>query len=159
MMNETQAWQVLATIADPEIPAVDIVELGIVRDIAIAPEHVTVTITPTFAGCPALHVIRQQIVQTLEHAGASAVEVKTQLFPVWTTDWITDEARAKLKAFGLAPPRKHGGDIEIILHERAVCPRCNSTSTRLQNSFGTTLCRAIYTCNACKETFEQFKAI
>jgi ring-1,2-phenylacetyl-CoA epoxidase subunit PaaD len=158
-MNEEQIWQALQTITDPEIPVVTIVELGIVRQVDVRPEDVTVTIAPTFAGCPALHVIQQDIRSRLTELGATNVQVKTQLAPAWTSDWITEEARAKLKAFGLAPPVRHGGNMNVMLLEIATCPRCGSRNTRLQNSFGTTLCRSIYTCKACHETFEQFKAI
>ena len=158
-MNEEQVWQALQTITDPEIPVVTIVELGIVRQVDVRSEDVTVTIAPTFAGCPALHVIQQDIRSRLTELGATNVQVKTQLAPAWTSDWITDEARTKLKAFGLAPPMRHGGNMNVMLLEVATCSRCGSRNTRLQNSFDTTLCPSIYTCKACHETFEQFKAM
>src|SRR5437016_14461287 len=158
-MDEEQIWQALQTITDPEIPVVTIVELGIERQVDVRPEGVTVTIAPTFAGCPALHVIQQDIQSRLTELGVTNVQVKMQLTPAWTSDWISDEGRAKLKAFGLAPPVRHGGNMNVMLLQVAACPRCGSHNTRLQNSFGTTLCRSIYTCKACHETFEQFKAI
>ena len=125
-MDKEQIWQALQTITDPEIPVVTIVELGLVRQVDIRPEGVTVTIAPTFAGCPALHVIQQDIRSRLTKLGAANVLVKTQLAPAWTSDWITDEARTKLKAFGLAPPVRHGGDVNVMLLEIATCPRCGS---------------------------------
>src|SRR5437667_10228752 len=130
-MDEEQIWQALQTITDPEIPVVTIVELGLVRQVDVRPEGVTVTIAPTFAGCPALHVIQQDIRSRLTELGAASVQVKTQLAPAWTSDWITDEARTKLKAFGLAPPMRHGGNMNVMLLEVATCPRCGSRNTRL----------------------------
>lgn len=158
-MNEEKIWQALQTVTDPEIPVVSLVEMGVVREVALEGDAVTVTITPTFAGCPAMRVMQEDIVRALKAEGATQVQVKTQLSPAWTSDWISDEARAKLKAFGLAPPVKINDNSQVILLDIATCPRCNSRNTRLQNNFGTTLCRSIYTCNNCKETFEQFKAI
>lgn len=158
-MNKEQIWQALQTISDPEIPVVSLVEMGIVREVELQGDEVTVTITPTFAGCPAMRVMQEDIVRVLKAQGAAQVQVKTQLAPAWTSDWISDEARARLKSFGLAPPARINGDVQVILLDVARCPRCNSRNTRLQNSFGSTLCRSIYTCNNCKEPFEQFKAI
>ena len=158
-LTEPQIWQALHDVKDPEIPVVSVVEMGIVRDVWVEGGRVTVAMTPTFAGCPALHVIREEIARRVRALGASEVEVQTVLTPPWTSDWITDEARAKLKAFGLSPPARHGGDVALILFDHASCPRCGSDDTSLRNSFGSTLCRTIYTCNTCKETFEQFKAL
>lgn len=152
-------WQALNEIPDPEIPVVSMVEMGIVREVRLDGEHVTVAMTPTFAGCPALEVMRAEISRKLKERGAASVAVKTVLHPPWTSDWISDEARAKLRAFGLAPPVRHGGDVNLIFYDVATCPRCGSTNTTLKNSFGSTLCRMIYYCNRCQETFEQFKAI
>ncbi|MGQ0601770.1 MAG: 1,2-phenylacetyl-CoA epoxidase subunit PaaD [Anaerolineales bacterium] len=158
-MTESEIWRALHDVKDPEIPVVSVVEMGIVRAVTVEGARVIVAMTPTFAGCPALHVIRDEIAQHVRALGAGEVEVKTVLYPPWTSDWITDEARAKLKAFGLSPPVKHSGDINLILYDHAACPRCGSDNTSLKNSFGSTLCRTIYTCNDCKETFEQFKAL
>lgn len=157
--NEALIWQALDDIKDPEIPVVSVVEMGIVRAVQVEDNRVTVTFTPTFSGCPALDVMREQIHNRLKALGIADVEVKTVLHPPWTSDWITDAARAKLKAFGLAPPARHGGNVRLILLDQAPCPRCGSNDTSIRNSFGSTLCRTIYTCNACRETFEQFKAL
>lgn len=158
-MTEAEIWATLETVKDPEIPVISLVELGIVRQVAEADGKVSVTITPTFSGCPALDVMAQDVKRSLLANGAKAVEVKTVLAPAWSTDWISAEGKRKLKAFGLAPPRTHGGDLITTFFDIIACPRCNSNNTTLKNSFGTTLCRAIWTCNSCQETFEQFKPI
>lgn len=158
-MTESDIWDALQTVKDPEIPAISLVELGIVRDVATEDGHVSVTITPTFSGCPALTVMQQDVERTLLASGASSVAVETVLSPAWTTDMISAEGKRKLKEFGLAPPREHGGNLITTFFDIVPCPRCDSKDTRLQNSFGTTLCRAIWTCNTCQETFEQFKPL
>ena len=152
-------WQILETVKDPEIPVVSVVEMGIVRDVVLADEAVMVTMTPTFSGCPALDVMREGIETAVRSLGISTVTVNVTLAPPWTTDWITDEARAKLKKFGLSPPAKHGGSLDIIFYDIAPCPRCDSKNTSLKNSFGSTLCRAIYYCHDCQDAFEQFKPL
>ena len=110
-------WEALDEVKDPEIPVVSLVEMGIVRDVIIKDDHVTVTMTPTFAGCPALHVMQDDIGKKLTEMGFMSYEVKMVLSPAWSSDWITEEARAKLKEFGLAPPPKHGGKIEVTFYE------------------------------------------
>lgn len=162
MMNALttdQIWQALDGVKDPEIPVVSVVEMGIVREVSITPEKVTVTMTPTFSGCPALQVMKEEIERRIRQMGATAVEVKVELTPRWTSDWITDEARAKLKAFGLAPPPRHNGDVNVFFLDTATCPYCGSNDTAIKNTFGPTLCRTIYYCNACQQPFEQFKPI
>ncbi len=152
-------WQALAGVMDPELPVVSVVEMGMIRGVEVDGGRVVVALTPTFAGCPALAVMQAAIVQTVRALGADSVEVRLQLAPPWTTDWMTEAARVKLKAVGLAPPPVHGGLIQIILDEAATCPYCGSTNTELRNAFGPTLCRAMYYCNACRQGFEQFKAL
>lgn len=152
-------WQALEHVKDPEIPVISLVELGIVRAVELEANQVCVTITPTFSGCPALKVMEEEIVAELLTLGVSKVEVKVVLAPAWSTDMISDEGKRKLKAFGLAPPRAHGGNVVATFFDIVPCPRCDSRHTSLKNSFGTTLCRAIWTCNSCQETFEQFKPI
>jgi ring-1,2-phenylacetyl-CoA epoxidase subunit PaaD len=139
---------------------VSLVEMGIVRDVTVAPDGlVTVTITPTFAGCAALQVMQADIVARLGAMGIEHVQVELSYSPPWTTDWITEEARAKLKAFGLAPPPVHGGNFELVLMDEVACPYCGSQCTSLRNSFGSTPCRMIYYCNHCQQPFEQFKPL
>jgi ring-1,2-phenylacetyl-CoA epoxidase subunit PaaD len=154
-----QIWQALDRIMDPEIPVVSLVELGIVRAVAYEGPGLVITLTPTFAGCPALEVMKQAVIQRLQELGLPSVLVKTVLSPPWTTDWIAPEARRKLKDFGLAPPLMHGGQVEILFAEQAVCPHCDSSETELKNSFGPTPCRAIYICHNCRQPFEQFKPL
>ena len=157
--KEKAIWDALNEVQDPEIPVVSLVEMGIIRGISLCEYEVAVTMTPTFSGCPALQVMRDEIEEKLRGLGYTAVNIKTTLSPPWSSDWITDSARAKLKAFGLAPPLRHGGNIEVTFFEPVTCPRCDSTNTIIKNSFGSTLCRAIYYCNQCQEPFEQFKAL
>lgn len=153
------AWTALEDVADPEIPVVSIVDLGIVRRIEKEGGTMKVSITPTFAGCPALLAMKDQITEVLQAAGHPKVKVEVVLSPAWTTDWLSDETREKLRRFGLAPPPVHEGKVELILMEEAACPYCGSDHTVLKNSFGPTLCRAIYFCNDCRQPFEQFKPL
>ncbi|HEX7040789.1 MAG TPA: 1,2-phenylacetyl-CoA epoxidase subunit PaaD [Trueperaceae bacterium] len=154
------AWDALREVKDPELPAVDVVELGIVRDVRAAGDAgpVEVTITPTFSACPALRVIEAEVRRAVEALGVEA-RVVTALSPPWTSDDMTDEAREKLRAFGIAPPGRHGGLLEIALDAPVRCPRCGHPDTRLRNAFGSTLCREIRTCRSCGETFERFKPL
>lgn len=160
MITESALWQHLQQIKDPEIPVVSLVEMGIVRQVQIENETVTVTITPTFSGCPALVVMRQEIEKLIRQLGVEQVRVKTVLSPAWSSDWISQEGRQKLEQFGLAPPPPIGNrSVLLTFLDPVACPRCHSTHTSLKNSFGSTLCRAIYLCNNCLEPFEQFKPL
>lgn len=159
MVDIDEVWKLLETVHDPEIPVVSLVEMGIVRKVDVIAASVTVTITPTFSGCPALSAMKADIVQKLNDAGIGQVEVVTVYAPAWTTDWITDEARAKLRAFGLAPPARHDGNFELTLLDVVACPYCGSEKTALRNSFGPTPCRMIFYCNACQQPFEHFKPL
>jgi ring-1,2-phenylacetyl-CoA epoxidase subunit PaaD len=152
-------WQALHEVKDPEIPVVSVVEMGIIRTVSVVQNRVLVTMTPTFSGCPALQTMQQEVQEKIRGLGVEVVTVRITLDPPWSTDWITDEAREKLKAFGLAPPPKHHDHLEILLSESASCPYCDSSNTTLKNSFGPTLCRAIYYCHTCQQPFEQFKPL
>jgi ring-1,2-phenylacetyl-CoA epoxidase subunit PaaD len=152
-------WQALEEVRDPEIPVVSVVEMGMVRRVELSDKRVIVTLTPTFSGCPALHAIKADIQAKLLRRGVEAVEVRETLSPAWSSDWITDAAREKLKAFGLAPPPKHGGDLKVALSDAVACPYCGAEDTLVKNTFGPTLCRAIYFCKNCQQPFEQFKPI
>lgn len=158
-VTEQAIWQALQDVKDPEIPVVSVVDMGIVRDVVVSDGAVQVTITPTFAGCPALHVMRADIEEEILRLGVEAVRVDTVLHPPWSSDWISDAGRRKLKAFGLAPPPKHGGKVPLTFFEPVACPYCDSRNTIVKNTFGPTLCRAIYYCNECQQPFEQFKAL
>ncbi|NOX63875.1 MAG: phenylacetate-CoA oxygenase subunit PaaJ [Chloroflexi bacterium] len=159
LLTESMLWEALKEVMDPEIPVVSLVDMGIVRAVETDGRNVTVTMTPTFSGCPALVVMERLIAEKMKEVGAETVEVKTVLKPAWTSDWISEEGRAKLKAFGLAPPPVHGGDVNIMLVPTVACPRCDSTNVTVKNTFGSTLCRAIYYCNDCQDAFEQFKPL
>ena len=125
MIEEAEVWEALATVKDPEIPVVSVVELGIVREVVVEGEGVTVRMTPTFSGCPALAVMRAEIEAAVRALGATPVTVETVLHPPWSTEWISEEAREKLKQFGLAPPPRHDGLLPVTFFEPVPCPRCS----------------------------------
>lgn len=158
-LREEELWDALQEVKDPEIPAVSLVEMGIVREVLLTGRQVVVTMTPTFSGCPALVEMKTLIKDKMLEMGADSVEVKSVLAPAWTSDWITEAGRRKLKAFGFAPPPQHGGNIVLTFFEPVTCPYCDAQNTSLKNSFGSTLCRMIYYCNDCQDSFEQFKAL
>lgn len=151
-------WQALRTVADPEIPVLDIVEMGIVRSVTWDGDRVTVTLTPTFAACPALSVIEAEAAASVRALGCD-VRVTTTFHPPWSSDDLTDVAREKLRRFGIAPSEPHGGLIQIALDAPVRCPRCDYPDTVVRNTFGSTLCREIRSCRSCGETFERFKPI
>ena len=155
---EAAVWRALRSVVDPEIPVLDIVELGIVRAVTVEDDDVTVTLTPTFAACPAVAVIAAETAAAVRALG-HRVEVKTTFHPPWSSDDMTEEAREKLRRFGIAPCEPHGGLIQIALDAPVRCPLCMHPDTVVRNTFGSTLCREIRTCNACGETFERFKPI
>lgn len=154
-------WAILDEVKDPEIPVVSVVEMGIVRGVQVFDGgEVRVQITPTFSGCPALGFMQREIENKIRLFGVASVQVETLLYPPWSSDWMTDAAREKLRQFGLAPPPRHGGNlIAVASLDVIVCPRCGSTNTTIKNSFGSTLCRAIWYCNTCRDAFEQFKPL
>ncbi len=158
-LTSEQVWHALQDVKDPEIPALSVIELGVIRWVEIVEDSVVVAMTPTFAGCPALDVMRAEVEARVRQLGAAAVEVKVVLSPPWSSDMITETGRRVLKDFGLAPPQRHNGLIQLIFAEDAPCPYCDSPNTTLKNSFGPTLCRAIYYCNNCQQPFEQFKGL
>lgn len=161
-LTPESAMDVLHTVKDPEVPVISVVELGIVRAIAVEGGAVTVTVTPTYSGCPAMREIEDDIRSALLEAGADSVTVNMVFAPAWTTDWIGPEAREKLRAYGIAPPglAENGGLITLTRRRSPVaCPFCGSTDTRLESEFGSTACKAIHVCNACRQPFDEFKAI
>jgi ring-1,2-phenylacetyl-CoA epoxidase subunit PaaD len=157
-IQDADVWAALESVKDPEIPVISVVEMGIVRDVLLDGFEATVIITPTFSGCPALHVIIHDIEQAVRELGCNVI-VETVIHPAWTSDWISDDGRQKLKEFGLSPPPRHGGRLEITFFQPAPCPYCDSLNSSIRNTFGPTLCRAIYYCNDCQQPFEQFKAL
>lgn len=161
MATEDAVWNALAGVPDPEIPVVNIVEMGMVRGVSLSGDSATVRFTPTFSGCPALHVIRDGIRAALKPLGFAAVNVETVISPPWTTDDVTAPARIKLETYGIAPPSPAREQTLFMTLEAdpVRCPRCQSFDTRLSASFGSALCRRMYVCNACKEPFEGMKSV
>ena len=145
----------LSEVVDPEIPVVTIEELGVLRDVTVVADHVSVTITPTYSGCPAMDLIKDEIRDALARYGVDDVEIQMVFAPAWTTDWITPEAREKLRAFGIAPP--HPAD--AAERPPVVCPRCASTTTSTVSEFGSTACKALMVCDRCGEPFDYFKEL
>ena len=159
-------WDVLAEVLDPEVPVLSIVDLGIVRDVREEGDTVIVDVTPTYSGCPAMRVIEDDITAALRRAGAISVRINTVFQPAWTTDWISNDARERLRAYGIAPPTGRapaGSESELIPLQRRIpviqCPRCGSSHTQQRSEFGSTACKAIWFCNACAEPFEYLKPI
>lgn len=147
--------EILSQIPDPEIPVINIVELGIVRDAKwISENAVEITITPTYTACPAMFTIEEDIIKLFQSKGIEA-KVITTISPSWTTDWITDEAREKLRNYGIVPPEKGAEEDHLEIPKK--CPRCGSENTRQISRFGSTLCKASYQCNDCLEPFDYFK--
>jgi ring-1,2-phenylacetyl-CoA epoxidase subunit PaaD len=157
-------WDALSGVPDPEIPVVSVVELGIVRAVEWTATGLEVRVTPTYSGCPATELIMDGIRAALAEAGIVDARVTTVLSPAWTTDWIAPEARPKLAAFGIAPPRQAASRVEVTgisplrrSRDPVACPRCGSTETTLLAQFGSTACKALYRCESCREPFDYFK--
>jgi len=151
---------ILETVHDPEVPVLSVMDMGIIRNIDVKDDHVQITITPTYTGCPAMDVIRMSIRLALAEHEYQNIEVKTILSPAWTTDWMSEKGKEKLKAYGIAPPKPVPVvcSLEAFADDDAVqCPHCNSYHTKLVSRFGATACKALYQCEECKEPFEYFK--
>jgi ring-1,2-phenylacetyl-CoA epoxidase subunit PaaD len=151
----------LDAVMDPEVPVLSVTELGIVRDVAISDAGAIVTVTPTYSGCPAMAVIERDIASAVRALGID-VEVRTSYSPAWTTDWIPARAREKLREYGIAPPGPADHDAPVAIGRRrpaARCPYCGSADTEQRSEFGSTACKAIHVCRACRQPFEEFKAI
>ena len=152
------AWGIAAAVPDPEVPVLTIEDLGVLRDVAVDGARVAVTITPTYSGCPAVDAIRDDIVLALTAAGFAEVDVRLTLAPAWTTDWMSDAGKDKLRAYGIAPPTGRASVSGPIRLQLAVkCPRCGSLDTKELARFGSTSCKALYECRACLEPFDHFK--
>jgi ring-1,2-phenylacetyl-CoA epoxidase subunit PaaD len=163
-----KAWDIAATVCDPEIPVLTIADLGILRDVQVTQEHntdnaVRVTITPTYSGCPAMDAIRDDLKTAFAKEGYASVDVDLVLAPAWTTDWMTDAGKAKLQEYGIAPPTgksdaaRHAGPIRLTMAVK--CPQCSSLNTKELTRFGSTSCKALYVCQDCKEPFDYFKVL
>jgi ring-1,2-phenylacetyl-CoA epoxidase subunit PaaD len=146
--NTNKIWELLNTVPDPEIPAISVVELGVIRDVIFQENSFIISITPTYSGCPAVKAFQDDIKICLKENGIENFELKIVYSPAWTTDWMTEETKEKLRKYGISPPS-----------EKAICPQCNSKSTTLVSEFGSTACKSFHKCNDCLEPFEHFKCI
>ncbi len=160
----SEIWSWLEEVIDPEIPVLNVVEMGIVRDVEIENDQVIVKITPTYSGCPAMNAIEMEIHKKLTEKEVANFKVLTDFKESWTTDWMTDYAKQKLKEYGIAPPEKteEEGDFLTSLkgsQKIVPCPYCDSFETVLQSEFGSTACKSLYYCNGCEQPFEHFKCI
>jgi ring-1,2-phenylacetyl-CoA epoxidase subunit PaaD len=161
MVTAAEVWDALAEIPDPEIPVISLVDLGVVRNVAVQNGHVRVDFTPTFLGCPALEVMRDEMAERIRALGAEP-EINVSLDDSWSTDRISAEGREKLRASGFAPPGPRAGSAPTLVQLQTNvhrCPYCGSTDTRLENIFGPTPCRSLRYCTSCRQPFEQFKTI
>ncbi|HEY0040080.1 MAG TPA: 1,2-phenylacetyl-CoA epoxidase subunit PaaD [Flavisolibacter sp.] len=158
-ITEEQLWHILEEVKDPEVPVLSIIDLGIVRDVKVENEKISIIITPTYSGCPAMDVISMDIRLKLIEKGYRNVVIQQQLSPAWTTDWMTSEGKEKLKAFGIAPPnpKQQFCTSEMFREEAIECPRCLSYHTEVISQFSSTACKAMYRCLDCKEAFDYFK--
>ena len=161
-VSKNQIYKYLKAVKDPEVPVIDVVELGVVRSVETDGETVQIELTPTYTGCPAMKVMEQEIVSALKAKGIENIILKTVLFPPWTTDWMTEETKQKLKEYGIAPPQKvTDTDLNPLNWETKTvdCPFCESGNTKLTSQFGSTACKALYYCSNCQQPFEHFKCL
>ncbi len=158
---EKRVWQALEEVKDPEIPAISVVDLGIIIDISATEDgEVTIRMTPTFSGCPALQLIQFQVrKKARETEGVMNAEVQVDFDTQWSSNRISDKGRKAIKEFGLAPPARYEDDLDVETIRDVACPFCDSEDTVLKSAFGSTLCRAIHYCNTCEQAFEQFKPL
>jgi ring-1,2-phenylacetyl-CoA epoxidase subunit PaaD len=152
-----RAWNVAASVVDPEIPVLTIADLGVLRDVRVADGRVEVAITPTYSGCPAMNMIAIEIELALERAGIRNSKVRTVLSPAWTTDWMSDDGRRKLREYGIAPPQAASSRRALFGVQQVECPQCGSADTELLSEFGSTSCKALWRCKSCREPFDYFK--
>jgi len=152
-----RAWEVAAGVVDPEIPVLTIADLGVLRDVAINDGCVEVAITPTYSGCPAMNMIKLEIELALERGGFHNAKVRTVLSPAWTTDWMSEDGRRKLREYGIAPPQAASTRRALFGVEQVACPQCGSGDTEVLSEFGSTSCKALWRCRSCREPFDYFK--
>ncbi len=149
-----KTWQILSTVCDPEIPVLSVLDMGIIRDVKINADETEIIITPTYSGCPAMDMIAMNIRLALSEHGYKKIKITSVLSPAWTTDWMSEAGKQKLKDYGIAPPNTRSDDPSDPVIE---CPRCHSPNTKCLSEFGSTACKALYQCNDCKEPFDYFK--
>ncbi len=165
MLTIERAWSAVQEVPDPEIPVLSLCDLGIVREMQFDNETLVVTLTPTYSGCPATEFIESSVREALLAAGFSSLHMKTQLSPAWTTDWISEAGRQKLRKYGIAPPEHRAEDqasgwqVVRFTPKNPTCPHCGSRNSESLSQFGATACKALYRCTDCREPFEYFKPI
>jgi ring-1,2-phenylacetyl-CoA epoxidase subunit PaaD len=152
-----RAWDAAASVVDPEIPVLTIADLGVLREVDVTDGRVDVAITPTYSGCPAMNMIALEIELALQRAGFADAKVRTVLSPAWTTDWMSEEGRRKLKEYGIAPPLPASSRRALFGVQQVGCPQCGSVDTELLSEFGSTSCKALWRCKSCREPFDYFK--
>jgi ring-1,2-phenylacetyl-CoA epoxidase subunit PaaD len=152
-----RAWDAAAQVVDPEIPVLTIADLGVLREVTVNDGYVEVAITPTYSGCPAMNMIAVEIELALAREGIVDPKVRTVLSPAWTTDWLSEDGRRKLKDYGIAPPQAGSGRRALFGEQTVACPQCGSDDTELLSEFGSTSCKALWRCKSCREPFDYFK--
>jgi ring-1,2-phenylacetyl-CoA epoxidase subunit PaaD len=152
-----RAWDAASRVVDPEIPVLTIADLGVLREVVVTDAGVEVAITPTYSGCPAMNMIALEIELALEREGFAKPRIRTVLSPAWTTDWMSEEGRRKLRDYGIAPPLPASSRRALFGVQEVACPQCGSSSTELLSEFGSTSCKALWRCKSCHEPFDYFK--
>jgi ring-1,2-phenylacetyl-CoA epoxidase subunit PaaD len=161
MYTEKEIWEILSEVEDPEIPVLTVIDMGIIRSVSIEGDLTTVIISPTYSGCPAMKTIETDIAEILEEKKVGNFKIITQLSPAWTTDWMSESGKEKLRQTGIAPPVGSSSDKGLLMSKIKTvnCPRCGSADTHLISQFGTTACKALYKCNTCLDPFDYFKCL
>jgi ring-1,2-phenylacetyl-CoA epoxidase subunit PaaD len=160
LLTEDAIWALLDNVKDPEVPAVSVIELGIIRALSWDGEHLSIDVTPTYSGCPATELIEELIAEALRAVGIRDPHINRVLTPAWSTDWITDEGREKLRVYGIAPPQGSASKMSLLGADEVItCPFCDSKHTERVSEFGSTACKALYRCLDCLEPFDYFKCI
>jgi ring-1,2-phenylacetyl-CoA epoxidase subunit PaaD len=152
-----RAWDAASGVVDPEIPVLTIADLGVLREVTVTDDGVEVAITPTYSGCPAMNMIALEIELALERAGFARPRIRTVLSPAWTTDWMSEDGRRKLREYGIAPPQPASSRRALFGIQEVRCPQCGSANTELLSEFGSTSCKAVWRCRSCREPFDYFK--
>ena len=152
-----RAWEAVSRVVDPEIPVLTIADLGVLREITLTDGGIEVAITPTYSGCPAMNMIALEIELALEREGFCKSKIRTVLSPAWTTDWMSEDGRRKLKEYGIAPPLPGSSRRALFGMQAVACPQCGSDNTELLSEFGSTSCKALWRCKSCREPFDYFK--
>jgi len=159
VITESDLWEALGTITDPEIPVLSLVEMKVIRSVSVGHDRAHVVISPTFVGCPAMDMMKSEIRNKLVSFGINHITIETTFSPPWSTDMLSEETREKLRLFGIAPPPQRGANLQTDLTQPVRCPFCSSEQTVLESPFGATLCRQLFFCQGCRQSFERFKPL